>query len=114
MNQEKRATPRFLFPEPVAYGQPEISANGSLAGNISLGGISLKVQEFVPLGAVLELQINLGLSQKVVWIKAKVVRIRQISSEDCFEVGLRFIKDAASIKEIGEYISSSRSEISTQ
>ena len=107
--EDKRATPRYLFSEPVAYAQPEVTINGSIAGNISLNGISLKVQEFVPMGVTLELQIQLGQSSKVIWVRARVVRVRQISSDGCYEIGLKFIRDEACSRAIGEYIIACRS-----
>ena len=108
MEVDKRAHPRFIFSEPVAYGVPEITVNGSVAGNISLSGIALKVQGFVPMGIILELQIRLGNSPKVVWIKAQVVRVREVSSEDCYEIGLRFVQDERLLKTIGEYVNTCR------
>ena len=113
MDQDKRVAPRFLFSEPVTYAFPEVAVNGSIAGNISLSGISLKVQEFVPVVSLLELQLRLGHASKVIWVKAQVVRMREVLSEDCFEIGLKFINDENSIKAIGEYIDTCRSE-STQ
>ena len=114
MNQDKRALPRFEFVEPVTYGIYEVIVNGSIAGNISLSGICLKVQEFVPVGSVLELQIRLGKSPKIIWVKAQVVRIREILSYDCFEIGLKFIKDEISMKAIGEFINNYRSASTNQ
>jgi hypothetical protein len=108
MDSDKRTSPRFLFSGPVAYAQPEITVNGSVAGNVSLNGMSLKVQEFVPMGVILELQIRLGQSPRVIWVKAQVVRIREVLSEDCFEIGLKFIKDEECIKAVGEYINACR------
>ncbi len=87
MDSDKRTSPRFSFAEPVAYGSSEESFNGSVAGNISLGGISLKVQTFVPMGTVFELQLSLGNSPEIVWAKARVVRIREVG-EGSYEVGL--------------------------
>ena len=109
MVEDKRLYPRFLFSEPVAYFQPETSGNGGIASNISLGGMSLKVQEFVSVGIVLELQIRLDLSPKVIWAKAQVVRTREVLSDECYEIGLKFVKDEESIKAIGEYINTCRS-----
>jgi len=108
MEGDKRDSPRFLFSEPVAYRQPEISINGSVAGNISLSGLSLKVQGFVPMGAVLELQLRLGQSPKVIWVKAEVVRMREVLSDECYEIGLKFIKDEECIKAVGKYINDCR------
>jgi hypothetical protein len=104
MHEDKRVSPRFMFAEPVAYTFPEVTVNGSVAGNISLSGISLKVQGIVPIGTILELQIHLDRSPKVIWVKAQVVRIREVLSEDCFEIGLKFIREEVSIRAIGEYI----------
>ena len=108
MDEDKRESPRFLFSEPVAYAQPEVIVKGSVAGNVSLGGISLKVQEFVPMGIVLELQIRLGQSPKIIWVKAKVVRAREVLSEGCFEIGLKFVKDEECVRAIGKYINDCR------
>jgi PilZ domain len=108
MVEDKRTSPRFLFSEPVAYGSPEVTVNGSVAGNISLSGISLRTQEFVPMGVVLELQIRLGQSPQVIWARARVVRVREVLSEDCFEIGLKFIEDKECIKAVGEYIDTYR------
>ncbi len=110
MDSDKRTFPRFLFSEAVAYGQPEVTVNGSIAGNISLGGISLKVQEFVPVGALLELQICLGQSPKVIWVQAQVVGIREVLSEDCYEIGPKFVEDGKCITALGEYINACRSK----
>ena len=113
MYDDKREFPRFLFSEPVTYGLPEVPISGSVAGNISLGGISLKVQEFVPLGVVLELQIRLDQSSKVIWARAKVVWVRQLSSEDNYEIGLKFIRDEECARAIGRYINTRRSQLTS-
>ena len=110
MDDDKRVAPRFLFAEPVAYTKQEVIVNGSLAGNVSLSGMSLRVQEFVPIGVILGLQIRFGQSSKVIWAKARVVRVRQGLSEDCFEIGLKFIKDEECIKAVGKYINDCRSK----
>jgi c-di-GMP-binding flagellar brake protein YcgR len=104
MYEDKRASPRFLFSEPVAYGTPDVMVNGSVARNISLSGISLRVQGFVPIGTVLELQLRLGKSIQVIWTKAEVVRVREVMAADCYEIGLRFVRNEACTKAISEYI----------
>ena len=114
MEGDKRVHPRFLFSEPVAFSLPGVSVNGCVAGNISLGGISLKVQGFVPIGTILELQIRFGQSPQVIWVKAQVVRMREVSSEDCYEIGLKFCNDKESIKAIGKHVSVCRSESTQQ
>ena len=109
MNPDKRLSPRFSFTEPVVFAQPQIGNHNGVAGNISLSGMSLRVQGFIPMGTVLELQICLGDSPKLIWVKAQVVRMREALSEDCYEVGLRFIHDEECIKAIGKYLVACRS-----
>ena len=110
MDEDKRISPRFSFCEPVAYGLPDISTSGSVGGNISLSGISLRVQEFVSVGTIMELQLSLGEFSKVVSLKAEVVRVRQALSDDCHEIGLRFFVDKKATRAISDYINVSRSE----
>ena len=110
MVENKRADARFLFLNPVGYAHPGVVVSGSVAGNISLSGISLRVQEFVPMGAILELQIRLGQSPKIIWTKAKVVRIREVLSEDCYAIGLKCVRDEECARAIGKFICACRSE----
>ena len=114
MDENRRGYSRLPFSESVAYAHPEVTVNGSVGGNISLSGISLKVQEFIPMGACLELQIRLGTSSKVIWVKGQVVRMREILADGCYEIGLKFIKDEAALRAIGAYISAVRSEAINQ
>ena len=114
MSENKRVSPRFLYTEPVAYALPAVDVSGSIAGNISLGGISLKVQQFVPMGVILELQIRLDQSPKIIWVKAKVVWVREVSSYNCYEIGLEFIKDEECIKAVGKYINTYRLKSTNQ
>jgi len=106
---DNRLCPRFLFSVPVSFSSPQVSVNGSIAGNLSLSGMSLKVQGFVPVGAILELQLRLGESPKVIWVKGQVVRVRQTLADECYEIGLKFIRDEEVIKAVGAYISAIRS-----
>ncbi len=107
MEENKRVFPRFLFSEPVEFVRPDLNSNGGVGGNISLGGMSVRTSEFVPMGVVIDLQIRLGQSPKVLWAKAQVVRIREVS-EDCYEIGLKFVNDEECLKSVGEYINTSR------
>lgn len=109
MNEERRICPRFLYTEPVSYGDPQVTVNGSVASNISLSGIALKVQGFVPVGAIVELQLRLGQSPKVTWVKAQVVRMREVSPEGCFEIGLKFVQGENSVKDVSAFISACQS-----
>ena len=104
MDEDKRVAPRFSFSEPVNYSLPDVTVNGGIAGNISLSGMSLKIQGFVPVGVILELNLRLGSSPKIVWVKAQVVRVRAALSEDCYEIGLKFFKNEECTRAIDQYI----------
>ena len=110
MDENRRRYQRFDFPKPVAYSKPAVESNGSLGDNISVGGIALKVNEFIPVGSVLEVQLQFSNPTRVVQVQGKVVRIRESIAEDCYEVGLEFIKNEQSIRAIGEYIIARRSQ----
>ena len=99
----------FHFPSLWLTVCRSVTVKGSVAGNISVSGISLRVQGIVPIGTILELQIRLDQSPKVIWVKAEVVRMREVLSEDCYEIGLKFIRDEECIKAVGEYIDTCRS-----
>ena len=114
MDEEKRVAPRFSFVEPVSCGVADCTVNGAVAGNISLSGVSLRVQQFIPVGAVLELQIQLERLAKVLWVKAKVVRVREVLTEDCYEIGLQFFRDEECIKAVGRYTNNCRAERSEE
>ncbi len=110
MDGDKRTEPRFSFSEPVTFTLPELNTSGSLAGDISFKGISLKVYDFVPIGTTLELQLRLGRSPRVILAKAQVVRIREVFAEDCYEIGLKFVRDEEVTKAVGAYIVAHRSQ----
>ena len=105
MEEEKRRAQRFLYAEPVAYGRFNVTVSGgALAGNISLTGISLRIHHVVPMGSILDLQLRLGDAPSVIAVKAQVVRMRQVLSDDCFEIGLKFLEDEECSKAVGAYI----------
>ena len=95
---------RFSFLEPVEYRKPSLYSTGSLANNISVGGIKLRVGEFIPVSTILELGINLENTSRVVPIKGKVVWIGESLSEGMYDIGLEFIKEEDSVRAIHEYL----------
>ena len=109
MTDNKRQYPRFSFPEPVSYQSQELP-NGSLAGNISVGGLKLSVHEFVPLGTVLEVQIAFSNPIRVVNVKTKVVWVKEIAYSERYELGLEFIRERATLEVIEEYVNARRFE----
>ena len=108
MIDNKRHYPRFQFDEPVEYQRSLNATNGSLAANISVGGIKLVVHEFVALGTVLEMQVHFAHPPRNVLIKGKVMWVKEHSYGERYEIGLEFIKEAQPVQAIGEYINSRR------
>lgn len=88
---EKRQYRRCAIKEPVqvksvfSIMEPE----GGLSGDISEGGIRLNVKDFIPLGSLMELKVNLANNQ-VVECLGKVVWVEKMSTMDRYQVGLTF------------------------
>lgn len=68
--------------------------------DLSEGGVRLAMNDFVPLGAELILQIHLA-AEKVIDDVARVVWVRKIPSAERYEVGLEFSGDR--IRSLGSY-----------
>lgn len=95
MSQDnRRQFPRFNFDKAVQYKPYEADAtNGALGRDISLGGIKITVNDFIPLGAVLEMGLDFPELGKQVVVKGKVVWVRENPLSERFDVGLSFIPD---------------------
>jgi hypothetical protein len=94
----RRQHARFPFSGPLEYQKNESSpSQGSVAGDISQGGFKLKVNEFLPLGTILEVKIQLPGRLQVIPAHAKVVWVKEIPfRDDGWEVGLELIAKEAS------------------
>jgi c-di-GMP-binding flagellar brake protein YcgR len=105
MLDNRRQFPRFEFDKPVQY-QPKEGADscGALASDISLGGIKITINEFVPLGSVLELGIHIAELGRQVMIKSKVVWIRENTYSERFDIGLEFVRDEQTISLIESFL----------
>ena len=57
---DKRQYPRFSFHGPVGYQRREDAPeSGSVAVDLSQGGVRLRLSEFVPLNTLLDLKLHL-------------------------------------------------------
>ena len=110
MVDNKRNYPRFQFQEPVEYQRSYTPTHGSVAGNISAGGIKLMAHEFVALGTVLEMQIHFANPPRNAIVKGKVVWVSELSFGERYELGIKFISDNQPVEAIGQYINSRRFE----
>lgn len=90
---EKRHFARFTFREPVGYQIHEDTPDtGSLSKDLSLGGVRIRVQEFIPLRTVLNLKIHLKHPERQVPVKGEVVWVREVPHSEVFDIGIRFIE----------------------
>jgi hypothetical protein len=90
---DQRQYPRFSFKEPVAFqAAEEAPSTGSLAGDISEGGVRIRVQEFIPLRTVLTLKIHLNNPVRTLPVKGEVVWVREVPHSEVFDVGIRFLE----------------------
>ena len=94
MSENRRQYPRFQFDKPVSYRPNETeSAKGALSRDISLGGIKMTVNEFVPFGSILEMGLDFPDLGKQVTVKGKVVWIRENPYSERFDIGIEFLPD---------------------
>jgi hypothetical protein len=96
---DQRQFTRFPFNEPVNYQSGEDPSNGSLAGDISEGGVRIRVQEFIPLRTILSLKIHMNNPPRVVPIKGQVMWVREVPESEVFDIGIRFLERITNTKE---------------
>ncbi len=106
---DKRQYPRFSFNEAVVYQTGEAPSSGSLAADISHGGVRIRVQEFIPLRTVISMKIHLGNPVRTVPIKGKVVWVREVPHSEVFDIGIEFLIDPSN-PAVGDHIRSQRFE----
>ena len=95
---DQRKHPRFSFTEPVGYQTNEASLPaGALAGDISRGGVRIRVQQFIPLRTVLELKIHMTNPDRIVPVKGQVMWVREVPHSEVYDIGIRFIEILQSI-----------------
>jgi c-di-GMP-binding flagellar brake protein YcgR len=108
----KRAYPRFSLSESVAYQRPSLnSPSGSLSANISLGGIKITAHEFIPVGTVLQMQINFSNPQRTVSVKGKVLRVAETGYGERYEMGIEFLKDPETVQALSSALNARRFEL---
>ncbi len=93
MDTDNRQHPRFPFRESVAYQTGGSPSCGSLAGDISEGGLRLTVREFIPLNTIISLNIRLSDPVRVVPARGRVVWVMEDFDGERFDVGIEFIVD---------------------
>jgi len=92
--EDKRQFDRKDHREPVQFHQADHdeSESGSVAKNLSPGGIQIRLNDFVPLGTELTLTIHLA-DEKIIECVGRVVRIERARYGEYYMAGLEFAED---------------------
>jgi len=111
--ENKRQFPRFRIDEPAMYQRyQDAPAVGSVAADISLGGVKLNVNEFIALNTVLNVNLHLPGQVQVVPARAVVVWVRERPyRDDCWEIGLQLLGDSLTSSTIRDYINRRRFDV---
>ncbi|MEI6438209.1 MAG: PilZ domain-containing protein [Candidatus Omnitrophota bacterium] len=93
---DNRKFQRAVFRHPVKYktSSVEIYA-GHLAQDISMGGMRINSNEFVPIGTRVILQVQLKVQEKLLDLEAKVVWVKQSPFSEGYQLGLEFVGGSA-------------------
>ena len=93
--ENKRRHQRVVSNFPVQYRnlrKAGVPSSGTVARNLSEGGVCFKASEFVSLACRLVLEISLPNSTKPVKAISKVAWIRKDASGDQYELGNQFLE----------------------
>lgn len=92
---EKRKSPRFSVSVPLEYKRlkdsPE-SKKGSLAKDLSAGGVRFVTNEFISFTARMLVDIALPVPQRPITALSKVAWIRKLPRGDSYEIGNQFLE----------------------
>lgn len=102
---DKRKSPRFLFNASIGLQKKEGGfLSGSLSNDLSIGGIRIRVGEFLPLQSVIHLKLHLNNPTRELNVRGKVVWVREVPHSDMFDVGVAFIEEGYHDPSIGQFI----------
>ncbi len=104
----RRIYERIPYHEAVGVQKGENPPSGSVAKDLSLGGVQINVGDFIPLNTVVNLQIHLTNPARTVPIKGRVAWVREVPQSERYDVGIEFLPDKDSTAAIQHYISSRR------
>ena len=90
---DKRSYPRFPFNDPVVYKTGDFSSTGSLAVDLSQGGVRIRVQKFIALRTVVSMNIHLNDPVRMLPVKGQVVWVREVPHSEIYDVGIRFLEE---------------------
>lgn len=91
MDSEQRKFPRITFRNPVGYRFPDKNVlSGSVAYDLSEGGVRLWVEDFLPLNSEVVVSLQLKPEREVA-LAARIAWIQKVPHADSFHVGCEFL-----------------------
>jgi c-di-GMP-binding flagellar brake protein YcgR len=89
--RDKRRFPRLSFKEAVKFQIGEYTLpDGSLSKDLSRGGISLTVNEFIPVKAPVIVYLQKNEESRVVELRGTVAWVKIIPESERFQIGIQF------------------------
>ena len=89
--RDKRQYPRIPFKEAVKFQIGEYSClDGSLAKDLSRGGVCLTVNQFVPVNRPVILYLQQYQQSRLIVVKGKVVWVKMLPDSDQCQIGVQF------------------------
>jgi len=63
----------------------------TLTKDISLGGVNIQTDTFLPIDTVVKIELSLPKMQKIVCVRGKVKWVKSLYDDEVFEIGLEFV-----------------------
>ena len=63
----------------------------TLTKDISLGGVNIRTDTFLPVDTIVKMELSLSKMQKIVYLKGKVKWVKSLFDDEVFEMGLEFM-----------------------
>ena len=63
----------------------------TLTKDISLGGVNIRTDTFLPVDTVVRMELSLPKIQKIIWLKGRVKWNKSLCDDEVFEMGLEFV-----------------------
>jgi c-di-GMP-binding flagellar brake protein YcgR len=96
---ERRSFKRFKFQQPVEFHTKDTSlVAGSLSGDISQGGIRLRLFKFLPIQSEVTLSVYLNPTQ-LLECSGRVVWIEEDPGSERFQIGIEFERKESSVNQ---------------
>ncbi len=91
--EEQRKSPRISFRESVSFHQMKDPRRfgGCLSLDLSEGGIRVYFDQFLPIGSLLNVQLQLG-DKHIVDLTGRVAWVVQVPHSERYQLGLEFIE----------------------